>query len=131
MRGIFTILPPGPRRDLGIGRFPARLDAVEVLEGPYGWLVRWWFAVEVPGETVRLPLETGTAITVGSRLAQLLLALGQPLPADERAAAAIDLTTLVGAPCQVQLDRRYEDEQSRQVVSAISVVLPPGDLPDQ
>ena len=124
MRGLFTVTPQGEGEDFGTGRFPAQLESFELLRSPYAPLVRWWFAVEVPRETVSLPWDTGTAVIPGSRLAHLLQALGQPLPQNDRAAAAIDPETLLGTRCQVHLDRRYEEEQSRQVVSCIASVLP-------
>jgi hypothetical protein len=126
MKGLFTVSGSGEGRDFGLGRFAARLESFELLRGPFGPLVRWWFVIEVRGETVRLPWDTGTAVTPGSRLAHLLQALGHPLPQDDRAAREIDPTTFLGAACQVHLDRRYDEEQSRQVVSCIASVFPPG-----
>ena len=126
MKGLFTVTARGEGRDFGVGRFPARLESFELLGGPFGPLVRWWFVVAVRGEAVSLPWDTGTAVIPGSRIAHLLQALGQPLPEDDRAAAEIDPGALVGMPCQVHLDRRYDEEQSRQVVSCIASVLPVG-----
>jgi hypothetical protein len=122
MKGLFTVSGQGGGRDFGIGCFPARLESFELLRGPYGPVVHWWFAVAIGDETVRLPWETGTAVTRGSRLAHLFQALGQPLPPDDEAAAEVDPSAFLGAACQVHLDRRYEEEGSRQVVSCIATV---------
>jgi hypothetical protein len=125
MKGLFSVSRTRAGGDFGVGRFAARLESFELLRGAGGPIVRWWFAVEVPGETVRLPWDTGTAVAAGSRLAILLQAVRQPLPTDDGAAAEIDAATFLGAPCYVHLDRRYEEEGSRQVVSCIASVSPP------